>query len=330
VYPGTLGPGVSLLSIFGTAILPIVAISAAGFVLGRRRDVDPGGLNTITVYVLLPALVFHSLATTDLGGETLAGIAIAVFVFTGVMTLLAEGVGRSLGESEPVLGTLVLVSVFPNAGNYGIPISEFAFGSTGRSTAVVFIIAQAVAMYTLGIYVAARGEDGDWREGVRSVFTLPLIYALLAALVASWLGVLPPADNASMEAVRLVGDSAIPVMLLILGIELAETDYGAAALRVTPAVSLRMLVAPVVAVGVVLLVGAFVPMGSETVRRVFVLECAMPAAVTPLILTGEFTGDASGDLDPMAYASTTILVSTLLSIPLLTVLITLLQAGLIV
>jgi len=279
---------VSLLSIFGTAILPIVAIAAAGFLLGRRRDVDASGLNTVTVYVLAPALVFHSLATTDLGGETLAGIAIAVLVFTAVMTLLAEGVGRSLGESEPLLGALVLTSVFPNAGNYGIPISEFAFGPTGRATAVVYLAAQSVAMYTLGVYVAARGENGDWRAGVRKVFTIPLIYALVVALVARWLGVLPSADSAAMEAVRLVGDSAIPVMLLIVGIELAETDYGAAALRVTPAVALRMLVAPVVAVGVVLLVGAFAPLGSETVRRVFVLECAMPAAVTPLILTGEF------------------------------------------
>lgn len=52
--------------------------------------------------------------------------------------------------------------------------------------------------------------------------------------------------------------------------------------------------------------------------------------MTPLILTGEFAGDAPGNLDPMAYASTTILVSTLLSIPLLTVLIALLEAGLVV
>jgi len=112
------------------------------------------------------------------------------------MTLLAEGIGRTLGESEPLLGALVLVSVFPNAGNYGIPISEFAFGPTGRATAVVYLVAQAVAMYTLGVYVAARGEDGDWREGVRSVFTIPLIYALLAALLARWVGLLPPADAA--------------------------------------------------------------------------------------------------------------------------------------
>jgi predicted permease len=312
VYPPLFHPAVSLLSIFGTAILPIVTIAAAGFVLGRLRDVDADPLNTVTVYVLAPALVFHSLATTDLAGETLLGIGLGVVLFTAVMTLLAEGLGRTLGETEPLLGAFVLVSVFANAGNYGIPVSEFAFGSVGRSTAVVYLVAQSVAMYTLGVYISARGGDSDWREGVRAVFAIPLIYAV-----------------AAMEAVKLVGDSAIPVMLLILGIELAGTNYGAAVVRVSPAVALKMLVAPVVGVGVVVLVGALVDL-NQTVARVFVLECAMPAAVTPLILTGEFAGEAVDDLDPMAYASTTILVSTLLSIPMLTALIALLEAGMIV
>jgi predicted permease len=320
---------VSLLAIFATAILPIVTIAATGFVLGHLRDVDAGPLNTVTVYVLAPALVFHSLATTDLGAETLLGIGLGVVCFTAVMTLLAETVGRSLDETEPLLGAFVLVSVFANTGNYGIPISEFAFGSVGRSTAVVYLVVQSVAMYTLGVYLAARGSSSDPRGGVRAVFTIPLVYAVAAALAARALGVLPPAGSALMETTGLVGDSAIPVMLLILGLELADTDWGVAALRVLPAVGLRMLVAPVVGVCVVVLVGSVVDLG-PTVARVFVLECAMPAAVTPLILTGEFADEPADDLDPVAYTSTTVLVSTLLSIPLLTGLVALLEAGLIV
>ena len=128
---------VALVDIFGTAILPIVTIAAVGFLLASIRDVDAGPLITVTVYVLTPALVFHSLATTELASSTLVAIAAGVVVFTVVMTLLAGGAGRLVGEREPVLGALVLVSAFPNAGNYGIPLSDFAFGSVGRSTAVL-------------------------------------------------------------------------------------------------------------------------------------------------------------------------------------------------
>lgn len=316
----------SLLSIFATAILPIVAIAAVGFLLGTTRDVDVDSLNTVTVYVLVPALVFHTLTTTALDGETLLSIAVGVFLFVGVMAVLAQGTGAVLGNAEPILGTFVLVSVFSNAGNLGIPVSEFAFGSLGRSTAVVYIVAQSVAMYTLGVYLAARGDGSDWRAGMRAVFAIPLVYTVVAALLTRYVGVVPPADAAVMETLKLVGDSAIPVMLLILGIELADTDYSTAALQVTPAVGLKLLVAPVIAVGIAAVVGFQNP----TVARVFVLECAMPAAVTTLILTGEFAGDTAGDLAATEYASTAILVSTVISVPLLTGLIALLQSGAIV
>jgi len=316
---------VSLLSIFATAILPIVAIAGVGYVLARATGVEAGALNTVTIYVLAPALVFHSIATTNLSARTLAAVGAGVIIFTVVMAVVAEGVGKGLGETEPLLGSLVLVSIFANAGNLGIPVSEFTFGEVGRATAVIYIAAQSVAMYTLGVYLAARGDGADLREGLTTVFTIPLIYAVLGALALRGLGAVPPADTAAMETVGLVGDSAIPVMLLILGIELATTKLGTATLRVTPAVVLKMAVAPVVGVGVALLVG----FDNPDVARVFVLECAMPSAVTTLILTGEFTGPAGGDLEATDYASTTIFVTTVLSVPILTGLIALLQAGVI-
>lgn len=335
VYGGGHSPGVtasSLLSIFGTAILPIVAVSGVGALLGRWRAVDVGPLNTVTIYVLAPALVFHSLATTDLAGGTLAAIALGVFLFTGAMALLSGGVGRLLGEREPLLGTFVLVSTFANSGNYGIPVSEFAFGEVGRATAVVFLVAQSVAMYTLGVYVAARGSGGGLRTGLRAVFGIPLIYAVAAALALRAVGAVPPADTAAMGTVGLVGDAAIPVMLLILGLELAEADFGAALRRVAPAVGLRSVVAPAVGVAIVAAFGLLpgVGFGDATVASVFVLECGMPAAVTPLILTGEFAAETESGPTATEYASTAILVTTLLSVPLLTGLIALLQAGLFV
>ncbi len=315
----------SLLGIFATAILPIVAIAAVGFGLGKTKDIDVGPLNTVTIYVLVPALVFHSLATTELGGETLVGIGIGVFAFLGVMTLVAEGVGRGLGETEPVLGTFVLVAVFANSGNYGIPLSEFAFGATGRATAVVYLVAQSVGMYTIGVYLAARDAGDGWRDGVRTIFAVPLIYAVAGALVARALNVLPPSDSTAMQTLQLVGDSAIPIMLLILGLQLAETRYGSAVRRVSPAVCLKMVIAPVIAVAIALVVG----FQNTTVAKVFVLEASMPTAVTTLILTGEFTPTPSTDIEPMEYASTTIFVTTILSVPLLTGIIAVLEAGII-
>ncbi|WP_135853650.1 AEC family transporter [Halorussus salinus] len=315
----------SLVSALGTAILPVLSVAAVGFLLGKLRDVDVDALGTITIYVLTPALIFHSLATSDISGALAARLILAVAVFTVAMVLLAEVVGRSLGESEPALGALVLSSSFPNAGNYGIPLSAFAFGAVGRSTAVLFIAGQSVLMYTVGVYLASRGEGTDLRGAASEVFRLPLVYAVAAAWLARWLGVIPAGDTAAMETLKLVGDASIPVMLLMLGIQLANTKHGAAISRVGVSNALKLVVAPVVGVGVALLLG----LGTNPqVARVFVLECAMPAAVTPLILTIEYDSGGEGLTGP-EYVSTAIFVSTLASVVTLTGLIALLQAGMI-
>ncbi|UPV75295.1 AEC family transporter [Halorussus limi] len=317
----------SLVSALGTAILPVLSVAAVGFLLGKARDIDVDPLGTVTIYVLTPALIFHSLATSDISGELAAKLIFGVALFTVAMVLLAEIVGRLLGESEPVLGALVLSSSFPNAGNYGIPLSAFAFGAVGRSTAVLYIAGQSLLMYTVGVYLASRGEETDLRSAAAEVFRLPLVYAVAAAWLARWLGVVPAGDTAAMETLRLVGDASIPVMLLMLGIQLANTKHGAAISRVGVSNGLKLFVAPLVGVGVALLLGLG---ANPAVARVFVLECGMPAAVTPLILSIEYDSGGEGGLTGPEYVSTAIFASTIASVVTLTGLIALLQSGMLI
>lgn len=311
----------SLLSVLTSAILPVVSVAGVGFALGSFRDVDADPLSTITIYVLAPALIFYSLVTTPIEGPTVARLAVGIVAFVVVIIALAEGTGRLLGEEEPILGAFVLTSTFSNAGNYGIPLSAFAFGALGRSTAVLYIAVQSVLMYTVGVYVASRGESGSMRGALGKVFRLPLVYAVLVALVVRAFDLAPATDTAAMETVRLTGDAAIPVMLLLLGIQLTNSSSSGSVGRVLPAAGLRLLVAPVIAAAIALALGL-----TGTVGRVFVLECAMPAAITPLMLTIEFGSERVG-LSAADYVSTTILVSTLASLVTLTGLIVLLQSG---
>lgn len=312
----------SLASALTTAVLPILAIAVAGYLFGRRYTVDVEPLNSVTLYILVPALIFHSLATTTLGGGTLVKLAAGVGAFVLVMVAVSEGIGRLLGESEPLLSALVLVSAFPNSGNFGIPLSEFAFGETGRSVAVLFLASQSVLLYTLGVYVASRSGGARGLAGVREVLTMPLIYAVLAALLARWAGVVPPTDSTAMETLLLVGNASIPLMLILLGIELSNARMNEALRSVGLANVLKLGLAPVVGVAVAVALGFADP----TVARVFVLEAATPAGVTPLVLLIEFGGD-DGAVSGAEYVSAVVFTSTLLSLPVLTVLISLLESG---
>ena len=307
-----------------TAILPVLSIAVAGYLLGTLRDVEVDPLATVTMYVLVPALVFHSLTTTDLGGRAIVGVGVGVVLYTGIMIVLAEGVGRAIGETEPNRSAFVLASTFPNSGNFGIPLSAFAFGVVGRSTAVLFLTVQSVLIYTIGLYIAARGL-GSFRDSLREVLRVPLVYAVAAAGLARWLGVVPPADGTTMQAIGLVGDASIPLLLVVLGIQLANVDAGAALRRVAPVNVLKLGVAPAVGVALVPVVG----LADPTIARTFVLECATPAAITPLIFAIEFDVPAEGDISRPEYLSTAILTTTLASVPTLTVLLVLLESGLV-
>ncbi|AWB27050.1 permease [Halococcoides cellulosivorans] len=319
-----------MLGTLGSAILPIVAIAGLGVLLGRTLDVDPGPLNDVAVYVLVPALVFHSLATTPLSGGTVVAILVGVVAYTAIMLAIAGGVGRLAGLTEPLLGAVVLAGVFSNAGNFGIPLSEFAFGTVGRQTAVAYIVGQSVLLYTLGAAVAARGAADRAIDAVRAILRVPLLYAVLAALVVRAFGLVGPETTGSaIDTVEMVGVASIPIMLLVLGIQLERVDVSATLrVTVTPAL-LKLAVAPVVAIAIALTITAVAPavFADPTVARVFVLECAAPSAVTPVILIGEFGPETPAEPTPAAIASATILVTTLASVPLLTLLIPLLESG---
>ena len=317
---------VAPVSVFTTAILPIVAVSGVGYLLGSVRDVGTDALNTVVVYVLAPALILHSLATTTLAGSTLARITVAVVLFHAGAILVAEAAGRAVGASRTALAALILVTAFPNTGNYGIPVSNFAFGETGRATAVVALSVQAVLIYTLGVYIAGRGSAGGMAAGVRRVFSVPLVYAVVAALLARWLGVVPPGDSTAMSTLQLVGDSAIPLMLLLVGIQLARTDIGSTLSAVGGAVGLKMVVAPVLGAGVALAVGFSDPV----VARTFVLETAMPSAVTPVILVEEFADGEVAGVPVTEFVSAAIFATTLVSVVTLTAVIAILQTGVVV
>jgi len=315
----------SLVGILTTAILPVVAIAAAGFALGRGKGTEPDALNTITVYVLAPALVIHSLTTSSLAGSTILDVVLVVVLFTAAMIALAESVARSTGHSEPLLGAFVLATAFPNTGNYGIPLADFAFGATGRSTAVLVTALQGVMLYTVGIYIAARGGEESPLADMRRVFGVPLVYAVVVALAARWLGVVPPADTTLMQTLELLGNASIPVMLLILGIELSNVDGDGDVRPIGTASAMRLLVAPLLALAVVLAVGV----GDATVSRVLVVLLATPTGVTTIILVGAFSQDVDG-LSAEEFISATVFLTTVASVVTVTALIAVLQSGLII
>lgn len=305
----------SLFDVFASAVAPPLAIAALGYLLGRWKEIDIEPLSTVTIYLLLPALVFHSLVTMPLGGDTALLLVGVIVVFTAVMAAATATVGRLIGETGSVLSGATLSAAFPNVGNFGIPVATFAFGDIGRTTAVVFVVVQNVLMYTAGVYVLSRsGENRGRAAAIERVLGLPLTYAVIVAGVALAFGLVPPADGATMQAIEMLGNASIPLFLIILGLQLANMAPKSTVARVLPTVGLKLLLAPVVAAVAAVAVG----LADVTAGQAFIVLAAGPAAVTPLVLTIEFTDDTGAELSPADYVGTVILLTILGCLPIIT------------
>jgi hypothetical protein len=104
-----------------------------------------------------------------------------------------------------------------------------------------------------------------------------------------------------MSGLRVAGAGAIPVMIIVLGAQMADFD-GMGTLRLAiPAVAMRMGVGPLVGVLVAMLLGL-----QGLGRSTSIVESSMPTAVFAIVLATEF------DLQPAAVTSIVVL-STLLS-----------------
>jgi len=314
----------STLSIITSSILPIFLILGAGFLLNRFQEIDPGPLNTLSLFVLTPALIIHSITLTELGADALVKVTLGVLVFVPCLLVVARLYGRLSGKIGSVQNTFALVAVFGNTGALGIPLADFAYGEIGRQTAVLFAAVHGSLVFTVGLLIALRSDQESGYGNLKRVFRYPLVYAVVVAVVVRASGLVPSADAALMETLGLVGESSIPVMLLILGIQLSETEYGGALSMTIEPTAFRFLVSPLVGLAVALALG----FQNSDVAQVFVLLTAMPVAVAPIIFVVEFASEQTvrGVTHP-EFVSANVFVTTLVSIPVLTVVVTLLKSG---
>jgi predicted permease len=195
--------------------------------------------------------------------------------------------------SKPEARTFAFVAGLQNYAFLVIPLclSLFDAGTTG----VLFVhnVGAEMAMWTVGIAVlTGSGFSGGWKK----ILNAPLL-ALLLALALNFMGMVftPPATIVTagkliLPAVHWLGQSAIPLALLIIGAivadHLEEARGGKTARVFSVAALVRLGVMPVLFV----LLAKFLPCTIE-LKRVLVLQGAMPSAVMPIVLAKHYGGD---------------------------------------
>ena len=299
-----------LLPILWKVILPIFLIIALGYLLERRLSLDVRPISRVIFYALGPCLVFSSTATSAVSGTDIWKIVSFALLTTLAMGLFSWAVSRALRFSRPMESAFLLTTLFVNSGNYGLPVNLFAFGQTGLERAAIFFTVSALLTSSVGVYLASRGQASGL-DALRNVFKVPIVYGALAGFIVNLAAITMPEPVA--KAVNLVGGASVPLMLLLVGMQLAKTSLAGELKAIGLATFVRLFVAPAVA----LVLAAWLDL-TEVTRQACVTEASMPTAVTTTILATEFEAEPQ-------FVAGVVFVSTLASVITLTLLLALIM-----
>ena len=208
------------LNIFISVVFPVFLMAAVGALVHRFRPISPEPLSQAILFIFSPALVFNGLATTQVALEDLARIAVFSLLLLSSLYIIASLVARAMRVPKDAQTTFVIAALFMNAGNYGLPVALFAFGDEGLAIAVVFFVTQAILAWTVGAFIASRAQS-NLVGSLISVAKLPTSYAAVGGLAVSMLAIDLP--DYIQQPAQIMGDAAIPAMLIVLGIQLAST-----------------------------------------------------------------------------------------------------------
>ena len=269
-----------LLSILRDDILPIFIVAGVGFVLARHFDVSVQTLSRVTFNALAPCLIFDALVKSTLSGADFGRMALFCVMNSVAGGLIAGAVTLPLRLDRQLRVAFLLVVMVSNSGNFALPLVQFAFGPEALAHATVYFVTSSLLTYTVGVFLAASGRRSV-PHALSGVFRVPAIYGVAAALAMRAFGVVPP--EAVMRPVGLLSQAALPLMILVLGMQLERVTTIERPRLVALAAVLSLLVVPSVSFGLAHLLGLTGPALSAAV-----VQASMPAAVVTTILALEF------------------------------------------
>jgi len=272
-------------------ILPVFALIGVGVALRRFgiiEQVSESSIIRLVVFVCMPCLAFDTIVANPSlrEAQNLILPPLAGFVTTALGFGIAYTVGRMIGlEKGAGLRTFGFSAGVVNYSYLPFPVLGRLGGQRAQGVMLVHNMGVELAIWSVGILVLT---GGPFRQGLRRLLS-PMLCAIVIAVTLNLLRCSDYVPELVRNLVHAIGALAIPLGLLMTGMNLANFLNTPSKL-VHPRVALtacgvRLLLLPVLMLAFARLIPA-----SEDLKRVLVVEAAMPAGVLPIIIAQYYGG----------------------------------------
>jgi predicted permease len=288
---------VNIVSTVIQIVAPVFLLALIGFVWVKSgHEYRTEFATKLTMTLSVPALIFTSLVETQIDPTALKALSGAAITAYGALTLLMYLFCKA---AKLEIRTYLNPLIFGNVGNLGLPVALFAFGEEGLSYAIVIFAVMAIWSFTFGLYVTAGGGS------LIKVLKEPLLAATLLGSLFLWQGWTLP--KFAMNSLSILGQLAIPLMLMTLGVAVARLKVVGLG-RATLLSSIKVLLcAGVGAAAALLFQLPAVPFA------IIILQISTPIAVTSYLMAEKY--GANSDVVAGLVVTSTLL--SVLYIPLL-------------
>lgn len=270
---------------------PVFALAAIGFAWVKRgMDYPLVFVTRMTMSLSVPCLIFVALMETRIAPEALAALSLASLAAYGAIALATAAL---LALARLPQRTYLAPLIFGNTGNLGLPLALFAFGQSGLELAVVVFAVMAILSFTFGVWLVSGG--GSPLKALRE----PLFWATSLGALFLWQGWQTP--EPLTNTLRLIGQMAIPLMLITLGVAVAQLEIRGIG---------RAFVLSLLKGGLCAALAWGVAQGfglSPEARAVLIVQTGTPVAVTSYLLAEKYGADSKS-------VAALVVVSTLLSV----------------
>ena len=293
-----------------SVILPIMLIFSVGFAAQKAFKLDIKSISTMALYLLFPPLVFRTFYDNPFSLNYLYIILYTV-ALTAILILIIKAIAWWKKIPDEKQNALILAVGFMNNGNYGIPLVLFAYGVGGLDYIIALMIFHTIVQVTVGGYYASKGKT-SFKSIIGNIGKMPMMHAVYLGMI--WGAFSLPMHESIYGAISLVADAAVPIVMLALGMQLAEIKVKDIEWKlVSLGTFLRLVASPVIAFFIVW----HMPV-DLLLKKIMILAAATPTATVSSMLAIQY------DCQPQLVASIN-LITTILSIG--TILVVLLLLG---
>ncbi len=275
-------------------VAPVFLLAAIGFAwvkVGWQYEIE--FVTRLAMTISVPALIFVALMKADISADTLSSLFLSSIIAYIALTIIFWIIAK-LAKLD--MATFWAPLIFGNTGNLGLPLAMFAFGEVGLGYAVVVFAVMAVGSFSIGVWMVSGGGS------VTKIFKEPMVWATLAGalfLIQGW-----ETPQWVTNTLELMGQMAIPLMLITLGVALARLKVK----TISRAVILS-IIKLIVCVCTAWIIGSYFGL-NDIAFAVLVVQIATPVAVTSYLLAQKYGADAN-EVAGLVIASTVLSVVAL-------------------